>query len=262
MKIRVLGPLEITENGRRVQLGRPKQQRVLGVLATAAGRLVSLDELIAELWGERPVPSAAANVRLYVSELRRILGGTGISSFALERTGSGYILHLGDENLDLLEYVRDAYWGRRAYHNGDFTEAARHLQRGWARWRGWVCDGLPRGDVMRARAPAVEADYAALTDELACVRLGLGELTAAVALLERQLEGDPVRERSYELLMHACYRLEGTAATLRVYDRARKHLVERLGVEPSSSLQRLQWQVLNGEPILPPLPRVTDGCRR
>ena len=52
MQFRVLGPLEVVDGQRRVELGRPKQRAVLAVLLVHANQVVPLDRLIEELWGE------------------------------------------------------------------------------------------------------------------------------------------------------------------------------------------------------------------
>jgi DNA-binding SARP family transcriptional activator len=62
---------------RVVPLGGSKQRAVLAMLALRANRTVGADELIDGLWGERPPASAAKNVQLYVSRLRKALGTNG-----------------------------------------------------------------------------------------------------------------------------------------------------------------------------------------
>jgi DNA-binding SARP family transcriptional activator len=73
VEFRILGPLEAAVDGRRLDLGRPKQRAVLGVLLLRANTVVSLEHLVDELWGEEPPAQAIASLQAYVSHLRRLL---------------------------------------------------------------------------------------------------------------------------------------------------------------------------------------------
>jgi len=61
----LLGPLEVRADGVALSVGTRKQQTILALLALHAGRAVQLDELVDEVWPERPPASAVANVRSY-----------------------------------------------------------------------------------------------------------------------------------------------------------------------------------------------------
>ena len=74
MEFRILGPLEVTQDGRALELGATKQQTLLAVLLLHAGEIVSPTRLMTELWGEEPPSTAAKGIQGYVSSLRRILG--------------------------------------------------------------------------------------------------------------------------------------------------------------------------------------------
>src|SRR5205807_6172316 len=52
MEFRILGPLEVVEDGNPVALGMLKERLVLGVLLLHANEFVSRDRLIDDLWGE------------------------------------------------------------------------------------------------------------------------------------------------------------------------------------------------------------------
>ena len=58
MEFRILGPLEVLDDGRQVELPRLKERVVLAVLLLHANEFVSRDRLIDELWGEAPPPTA------------------------------------------------------------------------------------------------------------------------------------------------------------------------------------------------------------
>ncbi len=50
MQLVVLGPMEVVSGTERLALGGPKQRLVLGMLAAARRRTVTLDELVDGLW--------------------------------------------------------------------------------------------------------------------------------------------------------------------------------------------------------------------
>ena len=77
MDFRILGPLEVLDEGRAVALGGSKQRALLAVLVLHANETLSTDRLIDELWGEHPPATAAKTVQVHVSRLRKALAGGG-----------------------------------------------------------------------------------------------------------------------------------------------------------------------------------------
>ena len=82
MDVRLLGPLEVRLGDGPVELGPRKQRAVLAMLALEVGRTVSVDRLAEGLWGDESPASAPKMVQLYVSHLRRVLGGNGCDRHA------------------------------------------------------------------------------------------------------------------------------------------------------------------------------------
>ncbi len=54
MEFRILGPLEVSVDGRPVSLRGPRQRALLAVLAPHAGETVSTNRLIDVLWSDSP----------------------------------------------------------------------------------------------------------------------------------------------------------------------------------------------------------------
>ena len=77
MDFRILGPLEVTDEGRELVIASGKQRALLAILLLHANEVVSSDRLIEELWGEEPPASAAKSLQVHVSRLRRALEGDG-----------------------------------------------------------------------------------------------------------------------------------------------------------------------------------------
>jgi DNA-binding SARP family transcriptional activator len=64
MEFRILGPLEVEEDGRTIPLAGPKQRALLALLLLARGRPVSTDRLIAEIWNGEPRETALKSVQV------------------------------------------------------------------------------------------------------------------------------------------------------------------------------------------------------
>ena len=71
MEFRILGPLEVLENGRQIEIGGAKQRALLAVLLLHANEVVSIDRLIDALWEDeraRDRSEGTAGLRLAATE--------------------------------------------------------------------------------------------------------------------------------------------------------------------------------------------------
>lgn len=90
--VRVLGSLEVRVGSASVTLGGPQQRLVLALLIADAGRLVTTERLIADVWPEDPPERARKTIQVYVSNLRRQLGGTdGLLRATGTRSACGWV---------------------------------------------------------------------------------------------------------------------------------------------------------------------------
>ena len=116
VQFRILGPLEVLDGQRRVELGRPKQRALLAVLLVHANQVVALDRLIEELWGEQPPAQATASLQAYVSNLRRVLEPDRPARTlprVLVTQPPGYRLVVAPGDLDAARFVALAEEGHR-----------------------------------------------------------------------------------------------------------------------------------------------------
>ena len=70
MAFGVLGPVSVTTGAGPVALKGSRQRAVLARLLVARGRVVPVDRLVDDLWGEPPRGAVAA-IQTFVSDLRR-----------------------------------------------------------------------------------------------------------------------------------------------------------------------------------------------
>ena len=99
MRFAILGPIELSVDGRSVPLSGSKQRALLAFLLLHANEVVSRDRLIDALWGESPPPSASESLDAYVYRLRKLTGRD-----RLARRGGGYVLSVEDGELDASQF--------------------------------------------------------------------------------------------------------------------------------------------------------------
>jgi DNA-binding SARP family transcriptional activator len=248
MEFRILGPLEVVDQGRRLPLGAAKQRALLAVLLLHANEVVSSDRLIDGLWGDQPPETAAKVVQVYVSQLRKALGEEG----RVLTRAPGYLLRTAPEELDLQRFEDRFESGRRALAAGDARLAAGTLSDALALWR-----GPPLADF--AFEPFAQVEIARLEERrlLAAIEridadLELGRHADLVAELEAFVAAHPLQERLRGQLMLALYRSGRQAEALQAYQDGRQVLASELGLEPSPALRRLEQAILTQDATLEP----------
>ena len=262
VEIRVLGPIEVVDNGRTISVPATKERMLLAALAANANQVVEVGRLIDVLWGGAPPRSAQKTLQTYVLHLRRFLG-----PWLLTRP-PGYVLQLAPEAIDAVAFERAVGAGRLALLRGDLAEGVDLLGQAVATWRGRPYEGFDHPLFTAESARLDELRIAAIEDS-AEARLDIDRPDVLVADLEALVAANPLRERLWALLMHALYRAARQGDALRAYQRARTVLIAELGVEPGELLQRMEAAVLRHDrgldrTAVPPTPRYAtthDGLR-
>jgi YVTN family beta-propeller protein len=249
MDFRMLGPLQVLDGERVLDVGGGKQRSVLALLLLHANEVVSSDRLIDELWppDEQP-PSAAKIVQVHVSRLRKALDGAGEG--VLLTRGHGYLLRVDPDELDVERFRRLLDAGREALAAGDPDTAAKTLRDAAALWRGpplaeFAYDPFAQEEIARLE----ELRLAALEERIEA-DLALGRHNEVVQELEQLVARHPLRERLRGQLMLALYRAGRQAEALEGYRDARRTLAEELGLEPGPTLQKLERAILTHDAVL------------
>src|SRR5438046_6439630 len=116
----ILGPLEVVGEHGSLRLGGPKQRATLAILLLNVNRVVSVDRLADDLYSGAPPVTAVTQVQRQISELRKVLG----AGAAIETRAPGYLLRVGDAQVDLQRFERLGEEGRHAFDRGDADAAA------------------------------------------------------------------------------------------------------------------------------------------
>src|SRR6185503_5471931 len=113
MDFRILGPLWVADGAAEITPTAPKVRQVLAFLLVRCSELVQVDELIDELWGDKPPSSAMTTLQTYIYKLRKDVLERCPSAQLYTRV-SGYLLDVSAERGDLLRFERLAIEGRAA----------------------------------------------------------------------------------------------------------------------------------------------------
>jgi DNA-binding SARP family transcriptional activator len=239
IEFKILGPLEVTLDGRLLGLGGERQHALLALLLLRANEVVPSEWIVEELF--RGVARDPANaLQVAVSRLRRSLGD-GV----LETRPRGYLLHAAPEEFDRTRFERLAEQGRLQLAAGESEGAAETLAEALKLWRGSPLQEVAVFDFAQAEIRRLDELRLTATMDRIDAELGLGRADELVPELERLVAERPLQERPRGQLMLALYRAGRQADALAVYRQTRELLRDELGLEPSRALQRLERAVLN-----------------
>jgi ABC-type transport system substrate-binding protein/DNA-binding SARP family transcriptional activator len=239
----ILGPLEVRLGGTPVQVGGPRQRALLGLLLCHANRVVSRGQLIDELLSDPSAASAERMLRVQVSRLRKVLADGDGQPRLLARP-PGYLLRVGDGELDLQVFEQRLKAGRRALEQGDASGASVLLREAESLWRGRPLADLESEQFARSEIQRLEALRLLAAEERLEAELALGRHAALCPELEQLVDEHPLRERLRGQLMVALYRSGRQADALETYRTGRVLLVDQLAVEPGPQLKALQLAIL------------------
>lgn len=245
MRIRVLGALNVFDGDDWLEVGAPKWRSLLAALVVRAADVVSIDQLTAELWGDRPPRTATTQIYGYVMRLRRLLGDP--DGRLLRTLAPGYQLAVDVADIDARLFGAQLEQGHEALRTGRPDEAGELLGQALALWHGpALCDVAPT-QLVAAEASRLEELRLVAWEARVDADLARGRHTTLIGELHRHVDEHPLRERAWGQLMVALYRSGRQAESLRTFQRVRRILVDEIGAEPGAELRRLQQRLLSGD---------------
>jgi DNA-binding SARP family transcriptional activator/pimeloyl-ACP methyl ester carboxylesterase len=244
MDFRLLGPLEVLRAGVPVQIAAGKQRALLAILLLNANHTVSREQLVDALWGETVPDSAQKMVQIHVSQLRKALPEPRLHTRA-----PGYLLQVGDDELDLSRFERSVAGARQALSQDNSEKARELLADALALWRGPALAEFAEPFVRHEGGRLEELRLAAVELRIEA-ELALGHQREVVGELETLIAQHPLRERLRSQHMLALYRSGRHAEALASYQTFRRTLAEELGIEPSASLRELERLMLQQDTSL------------
>ncbi|HEX8863650.1 MAG TPA: BTAD domain-containing putative transcriptional regulator [Actinomycetes bacterium] len=253
MRFGVLGPLAVwTDDGQPVAIPGVKVRALLSDLLVHAGRPVSVDRLVEDLWGEAPPANPSAALQVRVSQLRRALEDAEPGARELVASvAPGYALRTEACSVDAEEL---AALSDRVRTTDDPGARAALLADALALWRGPAYADFGDEQFTRSEIARLEERRLVVLEQRAEARLELGEHRLLAAELGDLVRGHPFRERLRAAHMRALYRAGRQGEALDSYAGLRRSLVEELGVDPGPELAALHKAILEQNPALDATP--------
>jgi len=249
---RLLGPFEVHAEDRVLPLPGGRPRALLARLLLDAGRVVSTDELVDALWGERPPVSAPKLLQAHVSQLRGALGPE-----AIETTPPGYLVRAPVSDLGRFEALSDLARSER-----DPARQVALYREALALWRGPALIEFRRAPFAAAAARRLAELRLDVLGRCIDAELELGEHERILAELQGLVAQEPLREQARRQLMLALYRCGRQAEALASYREGRRLLSDELGIEPGPALRELEGAILRHEvpPVGQARPRGSIVC--
>jgi DNA-binding SARP family transcriptional activator/tetratricopeptide (TPR) repeat protein len=245
VEFRILGPVEVWNDGVRLPSLPPKPSQILAVLAVECGRSVTVDRLIDLIWGEAPPPQARKSLQVHISNLRR-------SGVPVEHRQAGYVLAAPPESVDL--HVFRALVAK-AGEAAEPTTRSEVYARALALWRGMPLAGMDCDSLRDWLCHPLEAQRLSALEAALDTDLALGRHAEVVDALTALVGQYPLAERPRHQLMKALFRCGRRTDAMRVFREARRTLVDELGVEPGPELQQLYREILGEAQAAPTVRR-------
>jgi DNA-binding SARP family transcriptional activator len=242
VEFRILGPLEVVEQGRALPLGGARQRALLALLLTRANEVVSADRLTDELWGAKPPRTAANALHYHVSQLRKALAPGNL----IVTREPGYLIRVEPDQLDLLRFERLVAEAQDTLPQN----SARVLREALGLWRGPALSDLEREPFAQAEIRRLEELRLVALERRIDADLALGRRAELVGELQALTRKNPYREALRAQLMLALYGSGRQAEALEGYREARRLLVDELGLEPGPAIQQLEQAILRQDPEL------------
>lgn len=243
LRIRLLGPISITNGDRPVAIPSKKARALVGYLALREGVEIARVRLTGLLWGERGEDQARASLRQTLAELRSALGGAAQHLIIATKEALTWApeyawvdakvleTHADSEDADVLKEAADLI-------GGDLMEG---FSVGEASYEEWLASERERfrlifcGVYMRLLSGAERR----------------GRLEEGLTYGLKLLSLDPIQEHVHRALMRLYVAQGRHDAALSQYERCRRELRQELGVQPDSETEELVRAIRASRHVIP-----------
>jgi len=246
---RVLGSLQLRINGCEYTPQAAKVRQVLALYLLRSNQVVSLDTVIAELWGDCPPRTAVTTAQTYIYQLRKLIARHGderLASETIRTTPPGYTITVTNEQLDCVQFEHMVEQGRALLLEGETSRAAALLRQSLRMWSGPALIGVEHGCWLQSHVAQLEEMRMLALELRLRAEMRLGYHRELIPELKSLVRTHPYHEWLHAQLMIALQRSGRRGDALSAYREVRRLLSAELGVEPSADLQRVHEKVLKG----------------
>ncbi|MFI5520115.1 BTAD domain-containing putative transcriptional regulator [Streptomyces platensis] len=245
MHYAILGPLRLVINGEPRPIRSRNLSIILATLLVKAGSIVTVDDLIGEVWAQPPQRARDA-IYVHISKLRQQLSDTSQGDVIWSQF-PGYLMRPHGEQLDLQLFHRHRIDAHRNMVKGDYKAAARDGKSGLSLCRGTLLGGAYSGPILGSFDSWLEQSRTDCIELTAWSQLSAGLCHEAIDFLSLHLTRYPLNEILYQQLMLAFFLSRHRAQSLRIFHRARQTLAGELGINPGGDLRMMQDIVLTDD---------------
>lgn len=238
LELRLLGPVELREDGEPVQAPDWRRERVRSLLAhLVLHGTVRRGQLADDLWPELDTEAQSRNLRVTLTYLLRVLEpgrAQRDASFFIRHHGNNISLHPGEWlTADLWDFDTHCQKAQEADRRGAPAEALEHALEAFELWRG---DPNELASEPWAVAPLGQrrVRFAATTTRAGELLLAQGDTDRPQALAESALALDPWLEGAHRLIV-ATHRARGDNLAARRALHRYREAVHELGVDPGEA---------------------------
>lgn len=222
MTFHILGPIELSVDGRAADLGATKVRGLLGILLLSANTVVTTATLASRLWDEPSgrdtahcsvkgrdlPPNPGKTLQTYVTRLRDVLDKAG-SPAKLTNEHHAYRLHVDAATVDYHQFQQLAAAGRHASQHGDLGRTVELLGQAVALWHGSPLADLATSWVRGYRETLVASELLPAYYKLIDAELTLGYHEVVLSRLRPLLAQHDTDETLAGLWMRTVAALDG-----------------------------------------------------
>jgi DNA-binding SARP family transcriptional activator len=257
LRVNVLGPIQLRIDGETTLLSNC-ERALLGCLVARRDRHVSRDSLIDAVWPIQAPESARKTLQGLVLRVRKIVGSDVIIT-----SEGGYHLNSEMLDLDVSEFKRLVDLGGEAVRTGQSKFGVELLERAVRLWRGEPYGNLGETCVAVPERRWLEEIRCNAAEMLAAGFVLENSTSSAVAVLERLVAEEPLRESAWVGLAAALVSGGRHAEALAVCARARRVLIEELGAGPGGALKAMESDLVAAKRVdalwSDPIPSCREG---
>lgn len=248
LEFRLLGSLELLEDGRPLLVSGKKLRGLLAVLLVKRNHHVPADWLVDQLWFDEVSDKARNRLHALILRLRSVLEPERGNRRAqmLVNEADGYLLRLGPGQVDADRFDDLFATGKRQQAEDDAEGAFATVREALGLWRGDALEDFAAEPFAQQEAARLNWSYAAATELWLDTGLSLGRQVDLVREF-KEVVRDPLPERLLEWLMRRLSDSGRLQDALAVCHDQQRTYVEKWDADLPPAIQELRETVAKYE---------------
>jgi DNA-binding SARP family transcriptional activator len=246
----MLGAFDIVLNGESMTPPGAKPRTVLALLALNAGRVVTGEALMNEIWDGCPPRSARTTLQTYILHIRKVfarVSGLSLREVAcgqLATHADGYQLSrtAGDSDLFRFDVLTSAASEAMVHHR--YVEAGRMWRGALELWSGNAFGGIVPGPALESEIRRLEEARLRAMGLRIEADLRVGRADQVIGELVSLTRRHPFNESFHAQYMRALSQAGRRVEALRAYQDLRTVLIDELGLEPGVEVREVHQAIL------------------